>query len=373
MIISRQVIYWDNATFLLYIFISLLSFFISGAAIKAIKFNNRKYIIPFGLILESIILIVVKGCAGVGGDMVGGYQYNFWNSASLSTFPDKTVELGYRILSVVVFNMFHNYTVFILIVSIMTVFPVSWLAWNYHKILDINITMGLYTCIWYFQSFSLIRIYLAASIALIAFAYELENKAIKSIVWILLASLFHLTTLILLIPWIIKFGKIFSKYFYFTGMIVLAVIAFVFRANILTLFDGGRYSIYSLASGSLGMEEVLYYVPIFILIYIGHNNIKENHQSDVMYIVGNAYTFTGFEIGILKYAVTIIGRMQVLFIPITFIISFYFKMMKKNKLTYILLKGIIILYGLVRLIIYLKGYYNVDNIMPYTTFWGWHL
>lgn len=372
MIISRPVIYWSNPTFYFYIFIGLFSFFISNIGVKKVKLGNKNHIIPFGLILESMILILVKGCAGVGGDMVGGYQYNFWNSASLNTFPDKTVEIGYRILNVIVFNIFHNYTIFLLIVSVMTVLPVSWIAWKYRDIFDINIIMGLYACIWYIQSFSLIRIYLAASIALIAFMYEIEDKALKSLIWILIAALFHLTALVLIIPWIIKFGKVFNKSFYFVGLCILVILIYLFRAQIVALF-GGRYAIYNLASGDIGMEELMYYFPIFILIYVSHHNIRNNDMTDSMYLIGTAYTFTGLGAGIIKYAISIIGRMQALFVPVAFITSYYFKMMKKNRRTYIFLKIIIVIYGLLRLVIYLKEYYNLDNIMPYTVFWGWHL
>lgn len=369
-IIPPQEIYWSNATLALYIFIAIISFFLPSLGIVSVKVQNRVKKIPIGLIVNTLILITIRGCAGIGNDMVGGYQSNFWRSDSLSDFPDKTVEIGYRLLNVIVYNIFHNYSALIFIISFFTILPVSYYAWKYRNLFDMNIVMGLYVCIWYFQGLSLMRLYLASSIALIAFVNEVKHKPLKSFIWIIISSLFHITTIVLLIPWVIIFGKGLSKKIYITALIVFFIVIYIFRDQLVAVF-GGRYSMYGLATGEVGLEEILYYLPVFAIIYYGHKYAEKQKLDDQLYLISNSYSLSGFGMGMLKYAITIWGRMQTLFLPLAFIISYYFKIINKKNKNYIFWKILVIIYGIIRLFIYLEEYYDLDGIMPYTTFWGW--
>lgn len=372
MMILKHEAYWDNKTLFLYLGVALISFFLPNAFIINIRTRKGKTKVPIGLIANTVILILLRGFSAVGMDAVFGYQNDFLNSESLSSFPDKSVEILYRVLNTVVFSIFHDYRIFLIIISVLTVLPIIIIAWKHRDILDLNIVIGLYACIWYFQGLSLLRIYLAASIALIAYEYEIKNKPILSLLWLVVSILFHRSTFILIIPWIIRFGKWFSKeiYFYLTLGIIASM--FVMGKQIFSFVGefGGRYAAYrNSSSGHIGFQEILYYVPIFLIMYYSERYIssrKLDNEKELL-VLHKAYAITGFSVGILKYVIPIFGRMQALFLPLSFSVSYSFKKLAITKERYLLIKTAIMAYGIIRLYIYLKGYYELDYIMPYVT------
>lgn len=365
---------WSNKTVALFLIVAFLSGVLPYLGIINIKVNNTVKKIPVGLIILTAILVCIKGFSNVGRDVVDGYYIGFQSASSLSSFSDQSVELGYRILAVVVHNIWNNYTFFLVVVAILTVIPVVYFVWKYRNYLSIGLALFLYTTIYYFQGLSLLRIFLAASIGLCAMDRLISHKNKSAFIFIVIAVLFHTSMLVLFIPYgIFVFNKI-SRGSY--TVLLFAVFAFLllYGNKIISSFSG-RYSVYKdTFSNGLGFQQLLYYLPILILIYFGHKFSKEKilmYENDV-YRLGLSLVIAGFFIGEVGYIVSIFGRAQVAFIAVIFIISYYTKeVFNIDKKWGIFTKSLVVCYGIFWLYVYLLQYYNVDDIMPYSTVWGW--
>lgn len=366
---------WSNKTFVLFLIVALLSGILPYLGIINIKIRNTVKKIPIGLILATTMLIIVKGFSNVGRDVLGGYQLGFLSASSLSSYFDQSIEIGYRVLAVVVYNIWDNYTFFLVIVAMLTVVPVVCFVWKYRNYTFMGLTLFLYTSIYYLQGLSLLRIFLAASIGLCAIDRLISHKNKSAFVFIVIATLFHTSMLALFIPYIIFVFNKLSKGSYAVILSIVFVFLLLYGNKIISSFSG-RYVVYrDTVSNGLGFQQILYYVPILILIYFGNKLSKDNfltYSSGDVYKLGLSLVIASFFIGEAGYIISIFGRARVAFLALIFIISYYTKEIydrdkKWGILTYIL----VICYGVFWMYVYLLQYYNIDDIMPYSTVWGW--
>lgn len=146
--------------------------------------------------------------------------------------------------------------------------------------------------------------------------------------------------------------------------LIMLGISIVLRSTIINGFSG-RYEIYKLQSMSseLGFALLFKYIPLFFLLwYVSRHKIGEKYIKLSYYII-----LIGFEFDALSYFIQIVGRMQGVFLPIIFIVGYYIHSMKKRSVKMTL--GIFfICYGMVQLIMYIRGYYAIDGLMPYTSY-----
>lgn len=363
---------WSTKTLLLFCTISIFVLIVSNFGIIKLRINGKIYEMPIGLFSAVIILIGIKGFSAVGRDVLSGYYFGFMSASSLSDFTDDSVEIGYRLLAIFVHNIWNNYTFFLLVISFLTVVPVAYLAWKYRGYIDVGLTMFLYTTIYYFQGLSLLRIFLATSIGLLSMDYFFCNKYKKSLLYFILAISMHTSMLILLVPCLIYSYRKFSQGVYALLLGTVFLFVMLLGKQIIASF-AGRYSVYStLTSNGLGFEQLLYYLPILLLIYYGNKMGRTEKYTESVYRLGVSVLMVGFFLGEVAYIIPIFGRMQIAFISLIYFISFYVKELKLENLKLgTILKVLVIIYGLIRMYIYLKQYYNVDSIMPYTTIWGW--
>lgn len=365
---------WSDKTFILFLIIAFLSGILPYLGIINIKVKNSTKKIPLGLILLTVLLVSIKGFSNVGKDVLSGYYLGFLSASSLSFFSDQSVELGYRILAVVVHNIWNNYTFFLVVVAILTVIPVVYFVWKYRNYLSIGLALFLYTTIYYFQGLSLLRIFLAASIGLCAIDKLISHKNKSAFIFIVIAVLFHTSMLVLFIPYgIFVFNKI-SRGSYVVLLSAVFIFLLFYGNKIISSFSG-RYSVYKdTFSSGLGFQQLLYYLPIFILIYFGHKLSKDIYlpcDGDI-YRLSLSLVISGFFIGEIGYIISVFGRAQVAFIALIFIISYYArKVCIKDRKLGLLINLLVICYGFFWMYIYLSQYYNIDAIMPYSTVWGW--
>ena len=363
---------WSIQTCVLFTFVTIFSFILPNFwKVKLVRKNKVVTVVPIGLIIDVIILVCLKGFSNVGRDVLSGYHIGFESANSLSNYSDDSVELGYRVLNVIVHNIWNNYTFFLVIVAIFTVTPVAYIAWKYRQNCPIGIIMGLYTAIYYFQGLSLVRIYLAASIGLIVFDKLIQNKKSQAIIYIIIASLIHRSMLILFLPYIMYRVKKFSKGIYISSLIAAFFILYVLSDKIVSVFSG-RYEVYKniQQSAGLGFQQLIYILPI-VLLLVYAKKISVNFNSNVYRMSWIVIIFSFF-IGELGYVISILGRAQVASLSIIFVVAYSIdKISKKSVVLGEVIKILTIIYGLVRLYIYLAQYYNIDSIMPYSTVWGW--
>lgn len=360
---------WSNMTFIFYLAIAICSFILPNFFIVKVTYRNRIKEVPLGIIFTSMILIFTKAFSIVGTDALNGYYINFMGASSLSTFPDYSVEIGFRLLTIIIHNIWNNYTFYLFIISFLTIFPIAHLSWKYRENIIPGIVFGVYASIYYIQSFSLLRIYLASSILLYFFDFLKNKKYIKALMVLLIAGSIHITSLIFFAIYGLKLFKKFSAGIDVVILIIFGALMGLVSNKIPMLFEG-RYSVYKgTTSSGFGVEQLLYILPIFILFFYGINKYERNSKIDDITFLVITYNFI---IGQISYLIPIFGRITNLFLINTFIISYYAKIVEKyNKYQSIVIYCLIIVYSVVRMVIYLNQYYNIDEIMPYQNIFGW--
>lgn len=363
---------WSPRTFVFYLAIIIVCYLIAWAMRKKMvrwgRGSKEKY--PAGLLIVAIILLFVKCFNTTGRDLRSGYYYNFQSATSMSEYYDQTVEPGFRLLMVVIRNVTENYAVFLFVVGLITILPVIHFIHKYREKIDVPAAVLLYTSLYFISSFSAYRQYMAVSMSLFAFDAILEKKPYKALTWIALSSTFHISCLIIIIPFALCFARMMSKKMIAVSAIVFFAVVYVGRGAIAGLLGGNeRYHIYLVNQQvKIGFEQIVYFLPFFLLIFACRKEKSDKYFSRVVYI----YIMAGFVFGMLSYVVPIFGRMNAIFIPIVIGIPYLVNIYKRshNRSKRVILSFLTALYSIVRFIIWIFQYYNLEDLMPYTNIFG---
>lgn len=366
---------WNSLTFIFYVFIigncAGLAKILSGLKWKNGSFSKVK---KADIAIPLMILILVKGLSVCGRDVVGGYKLNFYSAASMSEFRDQSIEFGYRLMNVLVYKLTGNYTVFLLLAAMMTIVPVWHVFSKYRNQIDIPIAIMAYSAVFFYQSLSLMRIYIAASLCLLSFDALFEKKYQKAVMWVLAASLFHITAIVMMIPCLYCIFRVNRKLFLF-ALIAANILLFAEREQLSALFTG-RYYVYRISeSFNFGTEFIWFYGPFAVLYwYINRIRKKQRIQSNTqtrLIDISFIWVLMGIFFSIAQYVVNIFGRLIVYTLPITLFLAASLDFVKRYKRrNYKWIYGLSVIYLLLRFCIYITGYYNSDGIMPYMNCFG---
>lgn len=365
---------WRMSTFVFYIGIILACFLIASVPDrKAIVFGNSSFRLKINMLIPFTLLFLLKGLAMCGTDLIGGYLYNFNAATSISDFRDKSTELGYQIFTVIVRNITDNYQVYLLIVAFITLFPVLYVVQKNKNYLNVPIVIMSYAAIYFFPGICLIRIYIAASFCFLSFGALLEKKYIRAIIWVLIASLFHVSALIMIVPCLLLVFKM-SKKIFACGIVVALGALYATRSS-WDAFMQGRYVGYSSsATVEIGTEFIWFYIPLVLLyIYIWRIRKHQTVSSELTRVLDISFIWIliGIFISLLQYAIPIFGRMIAYTIPLIIFMGVAMMIMKLHSQRFYKLVYLIgFIYLILRFIIYITGYYASEGIMPYINCFG---
>lgn len=361
-------IQWSEKTLIFYLGIIFLTYILSFSNNNVLKIDSKR--INLSLFLNSVIFLFVKGFGTTGRDIGprGGYYLNFLSGSSMKEYYDQSIEIGFRVLSVMIKVITDNYALFLFIVALGTIIPIMKIISKYKNELDVPLTIIFYTSIYFFASFSPIRQYLAASIGLLAFIAIIEEKPKKSLFLILFAISFHTSAILLLIPYVMYFIKVFNRKLVFVSLTAIFLLLYIEKNSLFSFFlSSDRYYKYAIGGTGFGFEQIAYYLPIFVLLYLGRKEVNKK-----LFRLSFIYVTTGFCFGMLSYIITIFGRLQPIFIAILFIAGHYAKIVKERyPKCRILITALFIAYCVLRFWIFISQYYNNEDLMPYTNIFNW--
>lgn len=373
------VVDWHQSTLIFYILVILCSYFsailFSRVSLKGCIFSKKnKY--PLWLLTTGIVLIFVKCFNTSGRDIRSGYYQNFLSATSFTNYHDNTVEIGFRLLQILIRQFTDNYAVFLFAVGLITLIPFLYVINKYRNIIDVPSAFLLYMCVYYFSGFSIARISMAAAFSFLFFDALIEKKKFKALFFILIACTFHITAVILIIPYVFVLFKSLNKKMLVIGAVAVFAVVSISRNSIFGFMQGSdRYYVYQLSSNiSFGFEQIVYYIPLIALYAFGkkrHTDVSFGKYFDRISV---SFLSVGFVFGMLSYLIPIFGRLYSLFVVQTIISGYYIHNLKTIKLKkgYKMMMNILILaYCFVRFGLYISQYYNVDDIMPYTNVFGW--
>ena len=334
--------------------IYLLIFFV---VLISVKLNNTKKIGAFDIFI-LLLLIFVAGLRNVGTDYMM-YKYIYFNPTVSSA--DK-VELGFKLLINIVYYFFNEkYYIFFLICSAISIIPIFMTfkknCTYFGFALLVFISLGFYTL-----SFNIVRQFIALSIFIYALKYIRDKKLIKYIISIMVAILFHTTSLVVLIAYFFGNAKINKKNLIFIFLILL-MSGFLF--NPIFNFVVNNISIYKMYANYSGVDAGIgTYLVNFIYIIIILFNILNYDK-----ITKNNFDKICVKISTISVAFIILSLQNILFarliyyffipaiIPFSNIFDF-FKDCKTKKIFKIII--VIIL-----LIVYILNIVSFNGVYPY--------
>lgn len=371
---------WYQSTLLFYIAIVMICY------LSPVLFNRvilkgtvkRKKGSSLWFLMVSFTLLFVKCFNTTGRDIRNGYYKNFLSATSFEEYSDQTVEIGFRTLQVIVRQFSDNYGVFLFLLGLITVVPFLYVVNKYKKRIDVPTAILFYACVYYYSGLSVARIAAAASFSFFVFDALVEKKKAKAFIFILVASSFHVTALILIIPYLMVLFKRLDKKMLCVGSALILCIAVLSRDSIYSFMNGSeRYYIYKISDGSeIGFAQFAYYVPLVLLYLIGRKNHQDIEFGRIMDRIAVSFIGTAFSFGILSYFIPIFGRLYVMFAPLTIVTGYYINNIKSGvhrKYYKYLISALVLLYCFIRFGIYITEYYNLDDIMPYTNVFGWKI
>lgn len=276
----------------MWIFTFIIAFVILPAFIYKNVFKNTEIILKIERLHITICFILLFFVSAFRGDFSTDYKsyYNMFQSFNTLTFAEifsinfylNVIESGYAMLNVII-NYFTNNAIWLFVVSSVTILlPIykSILLESNIKWLSILLFLIIGN---YFDSFNIMRQIMAASIVFAGSNYLYKRNYHKYVIFVLIASLFHVTAIFMSIFYfllILKPRKISGVIYFIFGLLLFVFMEEITRLIDLYLFNGYYYSSYSgigMSSISLYNAIVPFAVGMFTLIfrkYLNQDSIK---------------------------------------------------------------------------------------------------
>lgn len=261
-------------SYIIYGLTILLSVFFAGLAQKFQKKDKNGNSHPNRLfwILSMSVLIFVMGfrsfTVGVDGlNYIIGYEYA--NSVSVwHYYSTKVTEPGFYLLYRLVYFIFDDYQwLFIISAFITILFFYKALKYEINNI-SLPFAVFVFSTTQYFYYFGIMRMGIAVAIVSYAYRFVIEEKKIKFIILVIIATLFHYSALFSLILLFITKRKNEYNKKNFLRIIVILPLAFIFiRYAIYPFITIERYQNY-IESGGLISLGFLTSIPLLILFWL---------------------------------------------------------------------------------------------------------
>jgi len=361
---------WDIGTLILYIAIIFFTYILG-------LLSNRKTLSKVGNIYEYklnriyftlafLIFFIFSAIRSVGTDYKV-YEDIFLSSNNKSDVSIFGIEPGFVLLNRVIHFFTSSAYVYFIIISFITIYFVFATFKKFHRELNLGIAFLVYSSLYYFQSYSLVRVYLVSSIILYSFSLLLEKKFLKYFFFLIISTTLHFSTVLLIFP---LFGiYLYSKKKYlFYGFVFITIFAcYKFSSYIILLNISERYTGYLEnidKNVSFGFAQFFIFLPILFFLYISRKQqLLENWTIDIFTV----FTWSAFLFGMMGYWIPTIGRINyILTYPFILFLPFFLHALKGKKYYY-LYYNFVILYLIIGIYTYFSALAFADGINSYST------
>ena len=207
--------------------------------VSILLFKQKNYTVA---IIYLVTLLIIAGFRdqSVGTDTINYLEHysHVLNGLSLRTEPLWT----YLIKVIVYFG--GDFQTLLLVSSFLTLLPIFYVIYKKspYPLLSIFLYVSLY---YYFYSFNIIRQCIAMSFGLLSISQLIDRKKISSLLFLILAFLFHYSSIILLPAFVfIHFFKSNKNIFYYLTLALSFISGLFFGSNLLDFAQKYIYSDY---------------------------------------------------------------------------------------------------------------------------------
>lgn len=359
---------WDDGTAMLYVGIGCLVGFLSSVSSRA-KDVRQSFVL---FALAALTLILFKGIciSGVDVKFGGGYYLNFISAESLSTFRDKSVELGFQLLTVGIRCFTDRYEIYLLIVAAITIVPVMYVLWKLRGELNLSFAVMGYSLIFIVTGMSAMRQFMAVGLGLLAAYFFFTKRYKRSVIVLVAAVSIHVSALCLILLFVFVVAK--ERRSLQVLLAFLSVGLCVIGQAAISALLTGRYAIYSVAETSeFGVAVLLKYVPVFLLLLAVEARVSggDSGKKPELLHFADCWAVLIFAvcIALIGYIVPIFGRAESFSLPIVIVIAYLIRLCEKERYFRIPVKVLAFGYFCFRFLLYMNDVYLPEGLMPYLT------
>lgn len=331
------------------------------------------------VLLSSGHLLAIQGlrAISVGGDLIR-YEnnYNLVKNSSVSGVFSGGSEIGYSFVEFIFGQFGLPFQALLFVISFFNIYVLGRTIYKYSTYPSISYLLYLAVGIYDF-GFSGLRQSIAMSIILISFKYINEQKKWKFLLVIIIASLFHNTSLLFLFVYFLTnktFKKIYQKIF---PLVLLIILIFGKQLSYYAtlVFNEELIDYYNSSVSSIGTTAAILFVILLIGILFEYKikKLKDNKiYSDLLVIISIAfiiqllspysYLFTRVNMYFFQFII--------LFVPLIYDI-FIKRVASKNTLGKFTIRSTINIIFFIAILLYYHSYLesNPHWVLPHYFFW----
>lgn len=366
---------------LIFTMTSIFAFLSARNKTIIIKTVHRKRHINLWFALSFFTAWFFYVFADIGADFK---QYlAIYNGASFTSnyFLFNTVENGYLAINAALNLLFKNPLIGVGIIKTIILICFFGGLYSLREKIHIGYSVMAFMAVFYFQGYNLIRLSLAAGICFISLILVYKNKKLLSLILAIATFWIHRSTCIfifvLLFYFVFKYSKSFKPVLRFVLIISIPLLIFFGGDIILNLiqYDAfhGRYDNYKVGGFMIGIGQILFYIPAFIMLFIcfRNNDIRKSSEYELSFI----WVISGFIVAMLGYQTGMLARVEILFSAVyMFFIPYYLKSKKSGHinaamLNYSLTSIIMTFYWIIRFILNISGLFFTSGLNEFTFIW----
>ena len=323
-------------------------------AFIAQKTNNKKV----SRLLVVFVILTLTIPAGLRHFSVGkdtwGYiraiesASNYYNGELFYTYYD----FGFQLLMIILINIVREPNFVVLIIALITNILIIKTLWQYKDKISFSISIFCYITMYYFQTYNIMRQWLAIAIIFFAFRYLIKEKYGWFSFWIIIATSIHLSAIICFsfIPiYIFVVKKTSLKYKVITSALTFIFLVFLYyAASALGLIYNieNKYQYYINGADFQNLNFGFYFIlRIFVIVLALFLLYKNDYRSkdNIFVKIVIIFSFLGTLLTMLSYVYPYVGRIGTYAMIFEILL---FSIICKTKSFNLLLKYSIILLGI---------------------------
>lgn len=277
-------------TYLLYFGLLFVCFLLAD---KAKKTNNKKYVFYIALLL-GLVMGFRKNT--VGFDTIN--YYNMFKGIRTIRAARNQNDPFFYICAILLMKIIDDPYFPIFVFSMASNFLVVYRLWDFKDISEYKYSILRYFTIFYFFSFNCMRQFLSVAIAFYGTRYLDEGNYKKYLIYVFVASLFHLSAIVGVMFFLVEFKKwkeLDKKQKNFISAYFLMLPIYV---GLMFYFSSGRYERYFNSSTFVNFNSNIIKLLLFVVVmffFLRNKEYSKNEKVRFIFI----YYFIGIMINLL--------------------------------------------------------------------------
>ncbi|HEI7949975.1 TPA: EpsG family protein [Proteus mirabilis] len=285
-----------------------------------------------------------------------------------------SIEYGYKIFSNLFNYLGFDYFLFQLFITLFFLITISYFYKKYTKYrIFCILSLFLFNFIFYIEA---LRQIIALTLVIISYIYILKNKNIKSYIFVILSSFFHISSIVIIVSsslFLLKSSKVYkilkNTILFFLLLNILGVypidlFLFLLKKQITIPFIDKVYW-YTQSKNSIITISFIIKLITILFFFKKTKNIKRN--SIIIFIKYNLLFLLLINVSIGMYG-TISTRLEVYYIPIFILALSYIIILTENILSKYILLFIFVSYFSISFIKVTKIDYFKEHYTPYNNY-----